>query len=316
MPRIFPIGGGKGGSGKSFITANLGALLAKKGKRVTLIDLDLGGANLHTFFGLKNIPTDLNDFLNKRVKNLSETAVPTGVTNLSLISSLNCPIEVSNLFHTQKMKLLKAIQKLPDDYVFIDLGAGTNFNTLDFFLTSNEGLFVITPEPTSIENTFRFIKAVYLRRVKQLLKQKEYNRLVQDFMNITSQDDVRSSSDIADVVEFIIEQDQTHGSTLRQKLSEFQLKFVLNQFRKQTDSTLGDKIERVCNRHFYSRFQFLENIEFDDRVYASICLKEVYIVKYPYTATATALQNISAKILGNAPGSLPVQDLTELVRSA
>ena len=214
------------------------------------------------------------------------------------------------------MKLLKAIQKLPYDYVLIDLGAGTNFNTLDFFLTSNEGLFVITPEPTSIENAFRFIKAVYLRRVKQLLKQKEYNRLVQDFMHITSQDDVRSSSDIADVVEFIIEQDQTHGSTLRQKLSEFQLKFVLNQFRKQTDSTLGDKIERVCNRHFYSRFQFLENIEFDDRVYDSICLKEVYIVKYPYTATATALQNISAKILGNTPGSLPVQDLTELVRSA
>ncbi|RPI75752.1 MAG: MinD/ParA family protein [Desulfobacteraceae bacterium] len=316
MPRIFPIGGGKGGSGKSFITANLGVLLAKKGKKVALIDLDLGGANLHTFFGLRHIPTDLNDFLNKRVRNLSETAVPTGITNLSLISSLNCPIEVSNLFHTQKIKLLKAIQKLPDDYVLIDLGAGTNFNTLDFFLTSNEGLFVITPEPTSIENTFRFIKAVYLRKVKQLLKQKEYNRLVQDFMRITSQDDVRSSSDIADVVEFIIEQDQTHGSILRQRLSEFQLKFVLNQFRKQTDSTLGDKIERVCNRHFYSRFQFLENIEYDDRVYDSIYLKEIYIAKYPYTATATALQNISAKILGPSAGALPVQDLTELMRSA
>lgn len=316
MPRIFPIGGGKGGSGKSFITANLGVLLAKKGKKVALIDLDLGGANLHTFFGLRHIPTDLNDFLNKRVRNLSETAVPTGIANLSLISSLNCPIEVSNLFHTQKIKLLKAIQKLPDDYVFIDLGAGTNFNTLDFFLTSNEGLFVITPEPTSIENTFRFIKAVYLRKVKQLLKQKEYNRLVQDFMRITSQDDVRSSSDIADVVEFIIEHDHTHGSILRQRLSEFQLKFVLNQFRKQTDSTLGDKIERVCNRHFYSRFHFLENIEYDDRVYDSIYLKEIYIAKYPYTATATALQNISAKILGPSAGALPVQDLTELMRSA
>jgi flagellar biosynthesis protein FlhG len=316
MPRIFPIGGGKGGSGKSFITANLGVLLAKKNKKVMLIDLDLGGSNLHTFFGLKSIPTDLNDFLNKKIKNLLDVAVPTGVANLLLISSLNCPIEVSNLFHAQKVKLLKAIQKLPFDFVLMDLGAGTNFNTLDFFLASNEGLFVITPEPTSIENTFRFIKAVYLRRVKQLLKLKEYNRLVQDFMRITSQADVRSSSDIADVIEYIIEQDQAYGKALRQKLSEFQLKFVLNQFRKQTDSTLGDKIERVCNRHFYSHFQFLENIEFDDRVYDSIYLKEVYIVKYPYTATATALQNIAAKILSNNSGSMPVLDLTELVRSA
>jgi len=49
MPRIYPIGGGKGGVGKSFITANLGALLAKQGKRVVLVDLDLGGSNLHTF---------------------------------------------------------------------------------------------------------------------------------------------------------------------------------------------------------------------------------------------------------------------------
>jgi len=48
---IWTIGGGKGGSGKSFITANVGICLAKSGLRVILIDADLGGANLHTFLG-------------------------------------------------------------------------------------------------------------------------------------------------------------------------------------------------------------------------------------------------------------------------
>jgi flagellar biosynthesis protein FlhG len=175
---------------------------------------------------------------------------------------------------------------------------------------------VITPEPTSIENTFRFLKAVYQRRVKQLLKLKEYNRLVQDFRQAVSPPDERAVADMADIVEFIIDREQTQGASLRQKLSEFQLKFVLNQFRKQTDSTLGEKIERVCNRHFYSRFQFLENIEFDERVYDSIFSKEVYIVKYPYTATATALQNISAKILGHPAEALPTRNLIEPMRSA
>ncbi|MFW5989146.1 MAG: P-loop NTPase, partial [Desulfosudaceae bacterium] len=52
MAIIYPVAGGKGGIGKSFITANLGYLLAKRGKRVLLADLDLGGSNLHTLLGL------------------------------------------------------------------------------------------------------------------------------------------------------------------------------------------------------------------------------------------------------------------------
>jgi len=49
MPEIYPIGGGKGGVGKSFTTACLGALIARKGNTVAVIDLDLGTSNLHTF---------------------------------------------------------------------------------------------------------------------------------------------------------------------------------------------------------------------------------------------------------------------------
>jgi flagellar biosynthesis protein FlhG len=61
MSITYPIGGGKGGSGKSFITASLGVSLAKEGKRVLLIDLDLGGSNLHSFLGLKNTEIGLNE---------------------------------------------------------------------------------------------------------------------------------------------------------------------------------------------------------------------------------------------------------------
>jgi len=71
MPRIYPIGSGKGGAGKSFITANLGVLLSKQGKRVVLVDLDLGGSNLHTFLEHQGQKIDLNDFLNKAIKSRS-----------------------------------------------------------------------------------------------------------------------------------------------------------------------------------------------------------------------------------------------------
>ena len=111
------------------------------------------------------------------------------------------------------------------------------------------------------------------------------------------------------MIEAVTQRDRAKGELLLDRLGEFELKFVLNQFRKHTDVKLGDKIERVCNKHFYSKFKFLDNISYDERVHDSIFSKEIYIMKYPYTPTAAALQNIVNKIAAN--GTQP-----ELKRSA
>jgi len=292
MPRIYPIGGGKGGAGKSFITANLGVLLAKQGKRVVLVDLDLGGSNLHTFLAHQNQKTDLNDFLNKTINNLNHAALPTIIPNLSIICSINCSLEIANLFHAQKLKIIKAIQRLPYDYVLLDLGAGTHFNTLDFFLTSNEGIFIFTPEPTAIENTLRFIKAVYYRKLRQLFKQNAFNVIVKKFLDRSNDTSIK----LPDIIKFIMEHYPKRGELLKSRLRESQFKLILNQFRKQTDPTLGVKIEKVCNRHFYSKFQFLGNVSYDERVYDSIFSRKIYMAKYPYTPAATDIQFISKKL--------------------
>ena len=126
MPRIYPIGGGKGGAGKSFITANLGVLLAKQGEKVLLVDLDLGGSNLHTFLEHQGQKTDLNDFLNKTIKNLDHAASPTVIPNLFIICSINCSLEIANLSHAQKVKIIKAIHRLPYDYILLDLNQFRN----------------------------------------------------------------------------------------------------------------------------------------------------------------------------------------------
>jgi flagellar biosynthesis protein FlhG len=292
MPRIYPIGGGKGGAGKSFITANLGVLLAKQGKRVVLVDLDLGGSNLHTFLDHQDPKIGLNDFLNKTLTNLDHAALPTSIANLSIICSINCSLDIANLFHAQKLKIIKAIQRLPYDYILLDLGAGTHFNTLDFFLTSNEGIFIFTPEPTAIENTLRFIKAVYYRKLKQLFKQRAFSMIVRDLMNKAKDSTIK----LPHMIEFVMEQYPDRGKLLEARLSESKFKFILNQFRKQSNPTLGEKIEKVCNRHFYSKFQFLGNVSYDERVYDSIFSKKIYMEKYPYTPTATDMQYISKKL--------------------
>ncbi|MBW2028447.1 MAG: P-loop NTPase [Deltaproteobacteria bacterium] len=294
MSRIYPIGGGKGGSGKSFVAANLGVLLAKSGKRVALVDLDLGGANLHTFLGLKNPSIGLNEFLNKTCTDLNAASVPTSINNLYLISSSNCPPEVSNLFYAQKLKIIRAIGKLPYEYILLDLGAGCSFNILDFFLTSKEGIFIFTPEPTSIENTFHFIKAVYSRKMNRIIKGEDFQKILQDIRSQSPDVVIRSPQQLFDL---ILSHDQEKGDVLKEYLNQFDFKLILNQFRKHTDGTIGKKIEKVCTRHFFSNFEFLGNIHYDERVHDAVSSRKVYMTKYAYSVTALDLQNIAERII-------------------
>ncbi|HCF59957.1 MAG TPA: ATP-binding protein, partial [Myxococcales bacterium] len=163
--RVLAVGGGKGGIGKSLIASNLGIELARRGNRVVLIDADLGGANLHTCLGMELPKVTLSDYINRRVAKLEEVLVPTTVANLSLVSGALDALDVANPKYAQKLKLLRNFQALDVDYAILDLGAGTNYNVLDFFLIADHGLLVLVPEPTSVENGYRFIKAAFFRRL-------------------------------------------------------------------------------------------------------------------------------------------------------
>ena len=77
---------------------------------------------------------------------------------------------------------------------------------------------------------------------------------------------------------------------------KFEFTFIINQFRKETDVTMGSKIEKLCNKHFFAKFQFIGNIRYDERVHDSIYSRNIYMNKYPYSITAVDLQNVAGKI--------------------
>jgi flagellar biosynthesis protein FlhG len=293
MSGIYPIGGGKGGVGKSFIVASLGAIFAKQGQRVVLIDLDLGASNLHTYLGLKNPKCGIDSFLDSTINALEQVAVPTAIPNLFFISSLHCLIEIANLYYTQKQKLINAIRKLPFDYIFLDLGPGTNYNTLDFFLTSKNGILILTHELPSIENSFRFIKAVYLRKLKQIIKQHAFTSAVKN----AAVNDKNAVINSDDIIKIVLKYDPEKEDFLKEKLSELKFKFVINRVRKNYDPKLGDKITAVCNRHFYSNFQFLGNISYDERVNVSVLSKKLFVLEYPQATSSIELYKIGDKIM-------------------
>lgn len=307
MPVIYSIGGGKGGVGKSFMVASLGASLAMRGNRVVLVDLDLGASNLHTFLGIKTPSNGLNTYVEKKAGTLDRVAVPTHIAGLSLISSCQCQMEIANLYYAQKTRLINAIKKLPFDVVILDLGAGTNFNTIDFFLTSNSGVVICTPEPTSIENTFRFIKAVYLRRLKQILKTGKYSDSLQKTIMQNGNRDL-PARDIFKVVE---EDDPENLTLIKEKLARHKFNIIVNQHRKFTDPNLGSKMETVCNRHFYSPFRYIGHVDFDERVHDAVYQRKLFIELYPNTTTSTDIKKITLELARNNPISLDKRRIYE-----
>jgi len=292
MSIIYPIGGGKGGVGKSFIAASLGAFFAGQGQRVVLVDLDLGASNLHTFLSIKNPQCGIDRYLSKQVNVLEHAAAPTAVPNLSIISSLHCSFEIANLFYAQKQKIISAIRKLPFDYILLDLGPGTNYNTLDFFLTSNNGILIITPDLPSIENSFRFIKAAYLRKLKQIIKQNAFNSAVKHALAELNDAATKSK----DIIKIVLQYDPGKEAFLKNRLSELRFTFILNFFRSNTDPMLGSKIETVCNRHFYSTFEFLGNIRSNERISDSELPKNLFVLQHPDAPASIDLKNIADKL--------------------
>ncbi len=167
---ILSVGGGKGGVGKSILSIALGTVLARSGKSVVLVDLDLGAANLHTYLGILGRTPTIADFILNRASSLESLLVETPVRNLGLISGAEFVPGITNPSHWMKLKLMRHLRTLPADYVIIDLGAGVHFNTLDFFGISDRGIVITAPEPGAVMNAYSFVKGALFRKMQNVFK--------------------------------------------------------------------------------------------------------------------------------------------------
>jgi flagellar biosynthesis protein FlhG len=166
MATIVSVGSGKGGVGKSVIAANLAMLLAKQGQRVVLADLDVGGADAHILFGMLHPSLTLTDFVERRVECLEDVLQPVFAHPfLRLIPGTGDTLSTANLPYAKKKRLIRHFRQLQADVIVVDIGAGTSYHALDFFLMADHYLTVATPDPTSVLDLYRFIKLAAIRRV-------------------------------------------------------------------------------------------------------------------------------------------------------
>jgi flagellar biosynthesis protein FlhG len=292
---IWTIGGGKGGSGKSFITVNVGICLARMGVRVILIDADLGGANLHTFLGIYPPDFSLGDFIKKRVSSLNEVLIPTSVPNLQLLTGAQDLLNAADAKSLQKQKLLRSIMRLEGDYLLVDLGAGNSHSVLDFFLMSDGGILVMTPEPTSIENAYRFLKSAFYRRLRQSTSNHTVRALIDGAMDQKNEWGIQNPHDLVETVRRI---NGDEARKIEEAVENFCPNLVLNQVQTKKDVEIGFLVRSACRKKFGIQVHYLGYIPYDPAVSYSIRRRRPLILEDSESKAAQCLSEIATKLAG------------------
>jgi flagellar biosynthesis protein FlhG len=291
--KIWAIGGGKGGVGKSLATANLSICLALMGYKVVSIDLDLGGANLHTCLGVPIPERTLSDYLTKKVKSLGDLLTPTPINNLAIISGAQDDVGIANLKQMQKAKILSRLGELEADYILLDLGAGTTFNTLDFFITADQGILTTLPEPTSIENTYRFIKSVYHRKLKTIEDFLEVGPIIDQAMNAK----ISQNSTPSDLISRVIDINPQMGHKLKAEISRLTPKLIINQVRTQADIDIGFSMKIICRKYFGIELDYVGYLDYDATVWQSVKKRRPLLMEFPNSSLVTNFDRIVHRLL-------------------
>ena len=161
-PSLTAISSGKGGVGKTFLTANLASSLVRAGKKVLVVDCDLGLANMDILLGIAPALT-LQDVVFED-RDVEEVIITTSA-GFDLLPASSGVKEMGQLMY-EKLQTIKEIINtvVPKyDHVFLDTGAGISEVVLQFNLFAPKNVIVLNKEPTSMTDAYAVIKVMYQR---------------------------------------------------------------------------------------------------------------------------------------------------------
>jgi flagellar biosynthesis protein FlhG len=290
---IWTIAGGKGGIGKSFVAANLGIALCERGKKVIVVDADLGGANLHTLLGLPQPSVSLDDFMRGSKRSIKSILSETGIPNLQLVAGAHDILTLSNPKQSQKQKIIRHICSLDADHIIIDLPTGMAPHVFDFFLISNNGVFLCTPEPTALENAYLFIRGVFFQRWMNMATDNKIKNLIGLAMDGKNSEGIKTPFDLLARLEKV---DKEAGMIFTKEMHNFKPRLILNQARNRKEAELGFAVRSVCRKYFGLELCYLGYILYDHNVYLSAQRGRPFFQDYPSSDVTECIRDIAARL--------------------
>ena len=193
--RIITVTSGKGGVGKTNVSINLALAYARTGRKVVVMDADLGLANVNVMLNM--IPKFNLYHVIRKQKTMKEVMVETEY-GISIVAGASGFSKIANLNETERQYFIEELDTLSSaDIVIIDTSAGVSSNVLDFVAAADDSVIITTPEPTAITDAYGIIKIIateinslnmglklVVNRVKNAA---EATKIADRMINITSQ---------------------------------------------------------------------------------------------------------------------------------
>ncbi|MBW1783625.1 MAG: P-loop NTPase [Deltaproteobacteria bacterium] len=294
-PTIIPIASGKGGVGKTFLAANLAIALAEMGHATVAVDLDFGGPNLHSFLGIPNLHPGIGDFLKARTGELPQFLVKTDIPDLTFLPGDGRTPFMSNISYAEKRRLITHLGRIRTEYLLLDLGAGTSFNTLDFFRLSRSGMLVITPEYPSIMNMLSFLKQFLLRTIER--KFVKNDQIVALLRSEYKQPITNAQGNITVLQEKIGRFDDRAGREVEKICQEFRPRMVFNMGDDPDEITIAAQINRSLKEILSMSADYFGFVLHDDYVRESVKKRKALLPSYGQCVAAQDIRKIAHRIL-------------------
>jgi flagellar biosynthesis protein FlhG len=294
---VFAVGGGKGGVGKTVLTASIGIGLATLGHQVVIVDADLGGANLHTCMGILEPEYTFYHFYTLQKETLADIMLDTPVENLKLISGACGTLGLANPRYSQKLRFINELRRVQADYVLLDLGAGSSFNVIDFFVAADQGIVVTTPEPMAIQETFNFLKIAVMRKLMRHFKNRPDISLL--FEQDTFAEHSRLNASFDEVARQIRAIDASAGDEAASLLAAFNPHLILNMVHSQEEVKEGVALATAAEELLSIKLNFLGYIDYDESVRQAVKELRPFMIDNPKSRASKSLARlISVGLLG------------------
>jgi flagellar biosynthesis protein FlhG len=293
--QIIPIAGGKGGVGKSLLAVNLSIALAQSDKTVVLADLDLGGSNLHMMLGSGKNSAGIGTWLTRTGVEFKDIIIDSEYKNLKFIPGDAEIPGLANITSIQKRSLIKNLSLLDADFVIVDLGAGTSFNTLDFFLTSGTGIIVTAPALTATLNAYLFLKNVVFRMITSSFNGKSAAKNYLD--EVAADGDGLQRIYIPGLLEKLKSLDPAKYAGFMKKMEMFSPMLVMNMIDDPKDSVKAEKIKRSCEQYLGVDMEYL-GVIYRDHLQDVALNSRLPIIRYkPESVISMAVYRIADRII-------------------
>jgi len=291
---IIPIASGKGGVGKSVLAANLSIALAKMGHPTVAVDMDLGGSNLYTCLGMQNKYPGIGDYLKAGNVGFDDLLVQTGIPNLKFLPGDGRTPFMANITYEQRLLLIKKIKAISARYVVLDLGAGTQFSTLNFFGLAYRGMVVTTFETPSVMNFVMFLRSFMFRVISNVAR---HNQKVLDMLIEAFQQPMKAEPlTVKYLLGKIAEIDPKLAKHAQLTCSYYRPRVIFNMGDHPDELNMLEKLDHTLKQGLSAEVDFFGFVFYDEAVRLAAKRKETLLNHYPASLASQGIGHIAKRV--------------------